>query len=419
MTDSPGKFFTLQLPCSPWEALSTLNMSGAVILFTSPLLPSSLPAACTGSVWQGWVRCAVLQHAQQPWWLLFCNLSLQLLIPDGAPLHNWHNLYKQYKRKHSLSLLPQLKLRQMENKAGRDRDRLTAWHESTYELARYRCLFQRVPKGAGKGARSCNADSFPCSTLHLPIARLPDKETISALTLATLSLFSFCQIKHPAPGASQRTELIRSVSRINRRDPSYVSWLQDLPGSWQLISHSQNATHQALEIWLWRNQAKAKGPKIIRSGRDVIERMRLAVNRALQLSHWEMLINLKQVTHDEEWERLSSATQVAKLIGDWLEEQKYYHAKIDESPSRALCNKQDNSLHPCYKTSIYNYLWNSPAGLYCWYTAWPRSAGVPTGTGDARQTHQTEDILFQLCIHVLRVGVCILKCQAGLYSFPM
>lgn len=129
------------------------------------------------------------------------------------------------------SLLPQLKFGQMENRAGRDRDTLTAWHESSRELARYRCLFYRVPKGAGKGARSCSTASFPCSTLHLAAACLLDKETISTLTLATLSLFSFCQIKHPAPGASQRMEFIRSVSRINARDPSYISRLQDLPDS--------------------------------------------------------------------------------------------------------------------------------------------------------------------------------------------
>lgn len=99
--------------------------------------------------------------------------------------------------------------------------------------------------------------------------------------------------------------------------------------------------------------------------------MWLAVNRVLELSRWEMLIDLKQVMHDEQRTKLSSATMVAKLIVDWLEEQKYYHAEIDESPRHACCNEQDNSLHPCYKTSIHNYLRNSPAGLYRWYMAWP------------------------------------------------
>jgi len=99
-----------------------------------------------------------------------------------------------------------------------------------------------------------------------------------------------------------------------------------------------------------------------------------------------MLIDFKQVTPDEQRARLSPATLAAKLTADRLDEQKYYHAKIDESPSCACRNKQDNSLQPRCKASIYSHLWNSPAGPRCRCTAWLGSTGALATRGRRAET---------------------------------
>lgn len=118
--------------------------------------------------------------------LVTSTLQLKLLVSHRALLRNRHNFHRQHqqdRRRRSPHLLPQLKPGQMANEAGRDLHKQPGWHVSGHQLARYGCLFSGVPRGAGKGARSCKAASFPCSTVHLPTVRRPSSQTAATPSL--------------------------------------------------------------------------------------------------------------------------------------------------------------------------------------------------------------------------------------------
>lgn len=90
----------------------------------------------------------------------------------------------------------------MANEAGRALHKQPGWHVSGHQLARYGCLCSGVPRGAGIGARSCKAASFPCSTVLLPTARRPSSQTAAPRSLLPDNASSIrCQ---PAGGMQHR-----------------------------------------------------------------------------------------------------------------------------------------------------------------------------------------------------------------------
>lgn len=148
----------------------------------------------------------------------------QLLVSHRALLRNRHNFHRQHqhcrRRRHSPPLLPQLKPGQMANEAGRALHKQPGWRVSGHRLARYGCLCSGVPRGAGIGAHSCKAASFPCSTVLLPTAHRPSSQTAAPRSLLPDNASRIrCQ-----PGVGCST----AASRINTRDPAYISCLRDL-----------------------------------------------------------------------------------------------------------------------------------------------------------------------------------------------